>query len=185
MILLVDECGLCEKPLVRRSWARRGKTPVLEQEGSWKKLSVLGGLSLGPKGRVNEQFQVFRHNVTVMEFLWFLHHVHRLYRKPLLVVWDGLRRHRQVERLFQRLELAWAEFERLPAYAPETNPVESLWSQTKGSQLANFAPHNLDELEPEVHQALAQAKTRPRLLKGFFRSADLDPTPVGNLSESQ
>jgi hypothetical protein len=185
VILLVDECGFCERPLVRRTWARRGRTPVLQQEGSWKKLSALAALSLQPSGRVNEQFQLFRHNVRVEDFLWFLHEARCRYRKPLIVVWDGLPRHRELERLFERLELGWAEFERLPAYAPDTNPVESLWSQSKGGELANFAPHDLDELQPEVDGALAKAKSRPRLLKGFFRSAGLDPTPVENFSESQ
>jgi transposase len=32
----------------------------------------------------------------------------------------------------------WLVVERLPAYAPELNPVEGLWSWLKGSQLANL-----------------------------------------------
>ena len=31
----------------------------------------------------------------------------------------------------------WLEVRRLPAYAPELNPVEGLWSNLKGRELAN------------------------------------------------
>jgi transposase len=33
---------------------------------------------------------------------------------------------------------AWLTVERLPAYAPELNPVEYLWANLKGTELANF-----------------------------------------------
>ena len=32
----------------------------------------------------------------------------------------------------------WLVVERLPAYAPELNPVEGLWSWLKGTELANL-----------------------------------------------
>ena len=50
---------------------------MLQQEGSWKKLSALASLSLQPSGRVSEQFQLFRHNVRVEDFLWFLDEARR------------------------------------------------------------------------------------------------------------
>ena len=46
----------------------------------------------------------------------------------LLVIWDGLPAHRS--RLVQHWvagQRARLELERLPAYAPELNPVEYLW----------------------------------------------------------
>ena len=35
--------------------------------------------------------------------------------------------------------------ERLPAYAPELNPVEDLWGNVKGTELANRCPDTIDE----------------------------------------
>jgi transposase len=39
------------------------------------------------------------------------------------------------------------EFEWLPAYAPELNPVEARWSNTKYSDLANFVPDDTPHLK--------------------------------------
>ena len=39
----------------------------------------------------------------------------------------------------------WLVVERLPAYAPDLNPVELLWGNLKGTELANFCPATLDE----------------------------------------
>jgi DDE superfamily endonuclease len=38
----------------------------------------------------------------------------------------------------------WLTIERLPAYAPELNPVEALWGNVKGQECANlYAPDRL------------------------------------------
>ena len=39
----------------------------------------------------------------------------------------------------------WLRVERLPAYAPELNPVEGLWGNVKGTELANRCPDTIDE----------------------------------------
>jgi putative transposase len=131
---------------VRTTWAPVGQTPILTQEGSWKKLAAIGALSLQPSGRINEQFQILPHNATVMDFVNFLIEVRRRYGKPLIVVWDRLKRHGKTEALMKFCDAHWIEFYQLPSYAPELNPVEGLWSCTKGGELANFAPRNLFEL---------------------------------------
>jgi hypothetical protein len=65
----------------------------------------------------------------------------------LLIVWDGLRSHRSglvwdfVRQQHGRL---WLEF--LPAYAPELNPVEYLWSYWKQHELPNFCPQTFGQL---------------------------------------
>jgi transposase len=40
---------------------------------------------------------------------------------------------------------SWLQVERLPAYAPELNPVEGLWGNVKGTELANACPDTIDE----------------------------------------
>ena len=50
--MLIDESGLFLNPLVRRSWAPRGKTPVLLNDGGGrKKVSVIGAVSVSPAAR--------------------------------------------------------------------------------------------------------------------------------------
>jgi hypothetical protein len=40
---------------------------------------------------------------------------------------------------------SWLRVERLPAYAPELNPVEGLWGNVKGTELANRCPDTIGE----------------------------------------
>ena len=56
------------------------------------------------------------------------------------LVWDGLPAHRsRAMRAFLATQRDWLVVERLPAYAPDLNPVEALWSNLKGQELANLA----------------------------------------------
>ena len=51
-LVLIDESGLFLNPLVRRSWAPRGKTPVIGGDGGHRtKVSVIGAVSVSPSAR--------------------------------------------------------------------------------------------------------------------------------------
>jgi transposase len=41
---------------------------------------------------------------------------------------------------------SWLVVEPLPGYAPELNPVEALWANLKGVELANLAGDTLDDV---------------------------------------
>ena len=71
------------------------------------------------------------------------------------------------------LELPWIEFYRLPSYAPDLNPVEHLWSQTKYHAMANWSPADMAELRTRVRRELNALKRRQRLLRSFFAGAGL------------
>jgi hypothetical protein len=60
------------------------------------------------------------------------------------LLWDGLACHRsRAMRAFLATQRDWLVVERLPAYAPELNPAEGLWSNLKGNELANVAADGL------------------------------------------
>jgi transposase len=61
----------------------------------------------------------------------------------------------------------------LPAYAPDLNPVEQVWSHTKCADLANYIPDDAEALAYEVMDSLEQAGTRQQLLRSFFDHAEL------------
>lgn len=180
VLIAVDECGFCEKPLVKRTWARRGQTPVLRENNSWNKLTAIGALSLQPSGRLNEQFQLLRGSARTIDFLWFLLHLRKRYRKKLLIVWDNLSAHKAAARFLQSMNATWVEFIWLPAYSPDLNPVEWLWNNTKYHELANYAPANLDALESRVNESLDRPKHNQRLLRSFFQGAKLSTATINN-----
>ncbi|MCP9961471.1 transposase [Streptomyces somaliensis] len=55
----------------------------------------------------------------------------------VVLAWDGLSAHWSRAMRAWVAEQDWPTLERLPAYAPELNPVEPLWSSLKKRELAN------------------------------------------------
>ncbi len=94
----------------------------------------------------------------------------------LLIVWDGLAAHRSGavwDFIRQQRGRIWIEF--LPAYAPELNPVEYLWSHWKQHELPNFCPASFGQLSQHARRALRRMRRRPSLVCAFWQQADLFP----------
>jgi transposase len=70
-------------------------------------------------------------------------------------------------------KLHFSELERLPAYAPELNPVEYLWGYWKHHELPNFCPKNFAELSDHARHALRRMRARPALVRSFWQQAQL------------
>ncbi len=58
---------------------------------------------------------------------------------------------------------------RLPAYAPELNPVEGVWGYLKRVELLNICCHSLQELCTELRLAIARVRHRADVLAGCLR----------------
>jgi len=67
----------------------------------------------------------------------------------------------------------WLVVERLPAYAPELNPVEKLWANLKGRELANLCAETLDEPIKVAHRGVERVRSDEDLLFGFLKAAGL------------
>ncbi len=66
------------------------------------------------------------------------------------------------EESVRRWRRVWEE-ERLPAYAPELNPVELLWSSLKKRELANLAGDHLADVADATEQGIHRINTDPQL----------------------
>ncbi|UCF69217.1 MAG: hypothetical protein JSV80_08035, partial [Acidobacteriota bacterium] len=56
---------------------------------------------------------------------------------------------------------------------PELNPVEYLWSYLKLNPLANWAPHDVDELAVRLDAILNDLHGQQQLLRSFVRASPL------------
>jgi hypothetical protein len=92
---------------------------------------------------------------------------------PIVLVWDNLNTH--TSRAMQELIAArlWLTVYQLPAYAPELNPVEAVWSHLKRS-LANLAKRNLGQLASLIKTRLKRMQHRPGLIDSFLAKTGLD-----------
>ena len=161
------------QPLIRRTWAPRGQTPVMYCWDRHDRLSVIGALSLAPRRRrIGLYFAVYEKNVTHAELEVFLRELHRQLRRRLLVVMDRWSVHRKVARTLEadaRFRFDW-----LPPYAPDLNPVEHVWNHTKYGDLANYIPDDVHDLDRELDWSLHKTRQCPKLLRSFFHAAQLE-----------
>ena len=68
---------------------------------------------------------------------------------------------------------SWLVTERLPAYAPDLNPVEGLWSSLKAVELANLSPPTLAEVIDQAHRGIDRVRRTPHLAYSFLRHTGL------------
>jgi transposase len=184
-LMVFDESGLLMAPLRRRSWSLRGHPPeIKEKAGHREKVSVAGAIWLTPlRDRLNFAFQTvvngYFSNGEVSEFLeaglqWL--------PEPLVVVWDSGTMHKGdpinelVAKSAGRLAL-----EPLPAYAPELNPVEQVWTWLKYDRLCNFAPPDAQDLNEAILRELDPLGDDQHRLRNFFHASRL-PLPRALLS---
>lgn len=168
-------------PLVRRSWALRGKTPVLRQRTrSHKKVSAIAALCL--TSHVQRPSLCFRlHpdlNINEDLVIAFLNHLLRHLGSRVVLLWDRLNAHRsrktrqylagQRHRLFPHF---------LPSYAPELNPVEQVWGYLKMNPLVNDPIAETRLLTTRVRRHARAVQHRTHLLRSFLRHTPLSFCP--------
>jgi hypothetical protein len=114
-----------------------------------------------------------RKGFTEQDYARVLDAAHQQLGGPLVLIWGGLNTH--TSRAMRELIAArgWLTVYRLPAYAPELNPVEPVWSVLKRS-LANLVKQDIDQLTALVKTRLRRMQYRPGLLEGFLAKPGLD-----------
>jgi len=162
------------QPVVRRSWAPRGQTPLLRQWDRHDRLSAVSAISVSPqRRRLGLCWEAHRDNIRTEQMVAFLRALRRRLANGFILILDRWSVHRAaVRRLLarpgRRVEVEW-----LPSHAPELNPVEQVWNRAKYCDLANLAPQSLDHLDQLVCGSLGQTQDQSHLLRSFFRTAKL------------
>ncbi len=159
------------QPLVRRTWAPRGETPIHRSWGRHDRLSVITALTVSPRRRrLGLYFEVLDHNLHTEDAEAFVHQLRRQLGRKLLLVWDRLNVHRSAAKSFDEESIV---VEWLPPYAPDINPVEDVWNYSKRAHLANYLPKDVLDLNCAVAVSLGLLKRQQALLHSFFRHAQL------------
>ena len=162
------------QPLLRRTWAPRGQTPLSHAWDRHDRLSVISALTISPdRRRLRLFFAVQEENIRTPHVLEFLRELRRHLRRRAILVWDRWNVHRSAARQMMGVHPDWFDFEWLPAYAPDLNPVEHIWNHTKYGDLANFVPDNLLHLNVAVHHSLIRKERQQPTLHSCFRGARL------------
>ena len=162
------------QPVVRRTWAPRGRTPI---QYSWDRHDRLSAISAITVSAVRRRFGLYFHmypqNIHSEEVVVFLKHLHRHVGRRFILVLDRYSVHRKGIRVLREEHPDWLEVEWLPAYAPELNPVEGVWDHTKYADLANFLPEDVDDLYCAVTTSIKDLRSNQDLIGSFFEHSKL------------
>jgi transposase len=143
---------------------------------NWKKMSICAALGYRWDGRRSRLFfQTRDGSYNTASLIQFLEDLKRELRgQKAVLVWDGLPAHKSREmKSYLGRQRDWLVVERLPGYAPDLNPVETLWGNIKGQELANRCAANLGEIHQAVKGGMARVRRSRRLPLSFLKHAGL------------
>jgi hypothetical protein len=151
-----DEAGFSMTPPTARTWARRGDTPVIRVRGrSQRRFFIAALASYKPGERSRLIYRPKRHvdhkhggrrSFTWTDYRDLLTAAHQQLGAPIVLVLDILNVHRD-RRLREFIDTDdWITCYFLPAYTPDLNPVEGIWSLLRRSSQANTAFTDPDHL---------------------------------------
>jgi transposase len=173
-LAFLDESGFLLIPIIARTWAPKGQTPVLRTAGSWTKISAISTLTVSPKRRHLALYARFhsQKNIRQDQVVAFLTVLLRHLRGNVVLLWDRSQVHRARSvgcflRKHPRLHVHL-----LPPYAPELNPDEFVWSYLKQS-LANSVPRDVRHLKQLLDTPLRKLRRSQRLLRSCIHASDL------------
>jgi len=172
-IVFIDESGFLLIPTILRTWAPRGKTPIIRHRYKRDKVSIISGVSVSPQRiRFGLYFQMHLDNIGQIEVCHFLKHLLRHLRGRIIAILDNSNTHKGnlIAELQKRNPRITIEY--FPSYAPQLNPDEGVWSYAKRS-LANGRPDNLEELLQTVADSLMKISKSQPILRGCVEHSEL------------
>lgn len=180
-----DEAGQTLHPPKAHTWGRRGHTPVIAVSGKGSgRVSIAGLVCVRPghrsrliyRTRVHRGRTGERRSFAEADYAALLDAAHQQLGGPIVLIWDNLNTHRSAAMRELIAARDWLHVIRLPAYAPELNPAEQVWSHIKRG-LGNLLVWGLDELVAVVKNRLKRVQYRPGLLDAFLAHTGLDLEP--------
>jgi hypothetical protein len=177
-LVFFDESGISLIPPVRRTWSRQGCTPILRHRMAWKRASMAAALGYHPdRARARLCFHLQPDSYDTDSLIGVLEQLAAFYTgHRVVLIWDGLSSHWSYKmRAHLAAQRDWLTVERLPAYAPELNPVEYLWANLKGKggELANFAGDTIAEVADQAHHGIQRVCDSDSLVVGFLAHTGL------------
>lgn len=172
-------------PPTARTWAPRGRTPVIRvRAGVRRRLSIaaLACYRPGQRSRLIYRPRLDggggRRSFAWTDYRDLLTAAHHQLGGPIVLVWDNLPTHRSDDMLSFIDSMSWLTVYRLPAYAPDLNPVEGIWSVLRRGWLSNVAFTTVDHLIRTVRRGLRKIQYRSDLIDGCLAGTGLRLHPA-------
>jgi hypothetical protein len=177
-LVFFDESGVSLVPVTRRTWSPRGTTPILRHRFGWKRASMAAALGYHASDHQRGPrlcFHVQQDSYDTVSLIEVLRQLAAFYAgQQVVLLWDGLGAHwSHAMGDWLATQDHWLTVERLPAYAPELNPVEYLWANLKAMELANFAGDAMVEVADAAEQGVRRVCDDRQLVWSFLAHTGL------------
>ena len=165
-----DETGISNQDQVGRSWAPKGRTPMVARTAKRVTRSMIAAVS----NRGLMRFMLYEGALNADLFLDFLRRLVRDAGRKVVLVVDNLKVHKAgkvtawVESHRHEIELVY-----LPSYAPDHNPSEYLNNDLKQALRRKPQPDSEDELIGNTRSVLRTIQRSPERVRAYFK-----PEPV-------
>jgi transposase len=171
-IVFCDQSGFYLLPMVVRTYAPVGQTPILKEHLTRDHLSAMSGITLDGRLYMLEQQRAFKGDDVVR----FLRHLMRQIPGKLLIIWDGspIHRGRAIKDFLASGAAGRVQLEQLPGYAPDLNPDEGVWKHLKCVELKNLCCESLAELKIELRKAKERLRHKREVILGCIRQPGLE-----------
>jgi transposase len=175
-LAFVDETGFMLNPVVRRTFAPRGKTPVNRVADPHARISTIGAITVDPKrDHVGLIYNMLGDNANFRGpgVAYFVQMLLAEIAGPVTILWDRITIH-SCEEVEQCLKGATGVvIESFPPYVPKLNPADGIWSYIKYGRLSNYTPPELDTLRTTITAELDRLRQEEELLRSFIRHTKL------------
>jgi transposase len=163
-----DETGISNQDQIGRSYAPKGRTPVVRRTAKRVTQSLIAAVS----NRGLMRFMLYEGALNVERFLAFLRRLTKDAGRKLFLIVDNLKVHHA------RKVKAWVashaheiELFFLPAYAPDHNPDEHLNNDLKQALRQQPQPGSKDELVERTRSVLRAIQRSPERVRAYFKPA--------------
>ena len=93
---------------------------------------------------------------------------------PVTLIWDNLpSHHSRVMGAWLETQRHWLQVEYLPGYAHDLDPVEGLWANLKGGELANRCCQTAEEVIATAQVGMIRVRRDGQLPLSFLRPTGL------------
>lgn len=166
IIYFLDECGVSLIPVMGRTWAPKGETPVIKVTGHKGGICISSAVS--PVGRM--VFRIEKEKITGLVHIEFLEQIIKNHpRRKIIVVEDKAPAHTAgIVREFVKTNKKRFGLYFLPSYAPKLNPDERTWKQLKQHNLRAHQAQTKEELKKLVFAKMKSIQNKPSVIRSFF-----------------